>query len=350
MLGSVASKNRENQEEKIKIAVEGCENLKELCQFLKWHDVRIIQGYEGPRILEEGTVQAALVIPKGISNSLKNKSKSKIELVFHQSDEKSNRGAHKLEQLLSGYNQSISKRQLASLGINPTILKGLTLVKTSIAPMNMKTMAVGLLFIGIINLVCFLSTNQFAADTVAGEKERGSLEPLLLQSAPRWVVLLGKWVYLFAAIVTALILSSAAFKLLGEVALFQKITQLYTSLSWKQLLVTGIIFAPICLVAPTLLLLVSTVARTMKEAQSYSAIFVLVTFIPVIMLDSLPNSPIIKRIPFLGQSIAAKDFLSGKIVKLDDLLLCQGMTFLLFLFLASLLYKAFQSEKIFAKA
>ena len=129
-----------------------------------------------------------------------------------------------------------------------------------------------------------------AIDATAGERERGSLEPLLLQPVHARVLVLGKW------------LSTVVFGLIGGM-----LTLLCLSLAMHQLplenlglrLVLGVsesvqlmyIAMPLILFAGAAQLLLATIAKSFKEAQTYLSATMLLPMLPGLFASMKPMEP-----------------------------------------------------------
>ena len=104
-------------------------------------------------------------------------------------------------------------------------------------------------------------------DVVAGERERRSLLPLLMNAVVRRDILLGKWLAISFFSMAGLIVTLTGFSfVLAEEAHF----------SW--ILASGLI--PLALLAAALELGISTACRTVKEAHTYLS---MLTFVPMMV-------------------------------------------------------------------
>lgn len=118
-------------------------------------------------------------------------------------------------------------------------------------------------------VAAFVGGMNVAMDTVAGERERQSLLPLLMNPVRRREIVLGKWlaVGLFSA--AGLILNLAGFAIVFAGA------GMRLSIGAPRLLLAvaaGIL--PVALLAASLELLISTVCRAVKEAQTYLSMLI----------------------------------------------------------------------------
>jgi sodium transport system permease protein len=154
---------------------------------------------------------------------------------------------------------------------------------------------------------------QVAIDSTAGERERGSLEPLLLNPVPREALVLGKWI-------AASLFGSAS--VLFSAGLMMSV---FTRIPWQDLGIRFRVGPPelaglLALVLPLAFLLSSMVmyasmyARSFKEAQSYIGMLMLVPMAPMLVSTVYPlnNRPWLAPAPFVGQYALSADLLAGK--------------------------------------
>ena len=157
----------------------------------------------------------------------------------------------------------------------------------------------------------FAGGMNVAMDTVAGERERRSLLPLLLNPVPRWDVILGKWlaVSLFGV-------AGVTLNLLGFSVVFVT-SGMHRNAPWPRLLlaiVFGILTLP--LLAASLQLLLSTACRSVKEAQTYLSMLV---FIPMGIGMFLVFAPAARQawfnfLPLVGQQLHLQSLMDGRVV------------------------------------
>lgn len=165
-------------------------------------------------------------------------------------------------------------------------------------------------------IFCFLGAMYPAIDLAAGEKERGTLETLLLVPIPRHQVVLGKFLVVFTAGVVAAMLTLVglggwlAFKggeLGGDIgAVMNAIGATDLALIAAMLVPTAAIFA-------ALLLCISIYAKSFKEAQSYIAPLNMLVILPA-ALAMLPGMELdwkTASIPIVNISLAIKELIKG---------------------------------------
>jgi sodium transport system permease protein len=153
---------------------------------------------------------------------------------------------------------------------------------------------------------------QIAIDSTAGERERGSLEPLLLNPVGRGALASGKWaaasLFGCGAVVFSMILTITVLRRVPwhDLGMRFRVTD-------AELLSLLALILPLALLLSALMMFASTFARSFKEAQSYLGMLMLLPMLPGIVATIMPmsNRPWLAPIPIVGQYALAADVLGG---------------------------------------
>ena len=105
-------------------------------------------------------------------------------------------------------------------------------------------------------------------DMTAGERERESLEPLLINPVPRWAFLVGKYLTAFGFTLMATALATALFLVLLGVPAVQEFTAIQVNVSAQAIVTAIIIIIPVIFMAVALQMLIASYTHNVKEAQS----------------------------------------------------------------------------------
>jgi sodium transport system permease protein len=164
-----------------------------------------------------------------------------------------------------------------------------------------------------VMLAAFTGAMALATDSTAGERERGSIEALLVNPAPRMAIAGGKWI---AATATAMLSVVVTGGLLF--ALFQYIPLqdlgIRFHLGPAQLLGTMAIVLPLCPLVAAIQMYVATFAKSFKEAQSYLSFLMMVPMVLGMMATMNPMQPKtwMYYVPWVGQQTLLTDVLGNK--------------------------------------
>jgi sodium transport system permease protein len=217
------------------------------------------------------------------------------------------------------------------------------LVSIAVRPETKPSVGGGVLvgMMSVFTLVAaFVGGMNVAMDTVAGERERRSLLPLLLNPVPRLRIVLGKWLAVSVFSTGGLILNLTGF------AVVIAMSGMHMKAAWTRFLPSVIIgILPLALLAASTQLLISTVCRAVKEAQTYLSMIV---FLPMGIGMFLVFFPAANRVwcdflPLVGQQRELELLMNGGELHLFQpvVLGCLTLTvaFLVLLVAANRLYR-----------
>jgi sodium transport system permease protein len=187
----------------------------------------------------------------------------------------------------------------------------------------------------ILMITAFTGGMHLAIDTTAGEKERRSLEPLLITPVPRWQIMTGKMLATTVFAFTSLVLTLLAFKFaLPQMPI--DTLGLDLELSFRAVAEILIVIAPVAIVAAALLTLLASFAKSFREAQSYMGLVILIPLIPSILFMANPLKPELwmMPIPMFSQNLLIGEIVRGESVPVTWLWLSMGGTLSIGLLLA----------------
>ena len=163
-------------------------------------------------------------------------------------------------------------------------------------------------------LAVFIGGMQIAIDTTAGERERGSLEPLLVNPAPRFSLVAGKWL---ASVIFAWASLLLTFGVLLVVLERVPMPRLGIRFEIGTAEISAVLAAvlPLGFFSSAAQMLVATFARSYKEAQTYVSFLMFLPMLPALasILSPIDAAPWMTLIPLLGQHVLVTDALGGDI-------------------------------------
>ena len=209
--------------------------------------------------------------------------------------------------------RSLTSSMLFAL-MGPTIVGLLTFTRTSAASEPTTLLALSSLF---LLLSTFTGGMNIAMDTLAGERERKSLLPLVMNPLSKLQLIVGKWISVSAFSVVALFLNFVAFAIIIDHVLSTRFAELARLPLVACLLIAMI---PLATLAAAAELAVSTNCRSVKEAHTWLAFLV---FVPAGLGMFLAFHPGIfgewsYAVPVLGQQVLLSTLDAGKMPSLSD--------------------------------
>ena len=207
----------------------------------------------------------------------------------------------RVQSALKLYGQQVGALRLLARGINPGVASPLAVADKDLSlPEARKSLAT--FFIPYLLLISgFLGGAALVIDATAGERERQSLEPLLATPAKRGAIVSGKILAACLLGMASLFLSLLAFKVGGQLS---EGMGRQLSLSAIAILELLLIISPMVALGNALLTFIASGAKSVKEAQSYLSVLMLVPMLPSILLLIHPvkNQLWMFAVPFLSQN------------------------------------------------
>lgn len=167
--------------------------------------------------------------------------------------------------------------------------------------------------------LCFMGCSYPAIDIGAGEKERGTLETLLICPISRSSLVLGKFLTvlttgLATALITVLSFGGWGY-LIGSLAGVDVVAKAMSALGFADLMLILAMLIPLTMIFASALLSLSIYARSFKEAQNYIGPMSVLVFVPL-ALALLPGVELNWKtalIPMTNISLCIKELVKGTI-------------------------------------
>ena len=170
-------------------------------------------------------------------------------------------------------------------------------------------------FLTVFLLMLMLSGGAVVAmDSIAGEKERGSLETLLTTAARRSEIVAAKQLSILAVALTITVIQIANILIYVTFRVIELPKNFVLEAPPQAVLTLLILFIPVAALVSAVLLMLSAYARTYKEAQLYFFPVYLVSLVPALaaVLPGLSLRSAIVAVPIANVSVAVREVLVGK--------------------------------------
>ena len=263
--------------------------------------------------VRDGKLDLALSVPDDYGKEFEAGRSAPVQLVVDSSRNQSRPQVFRARRLLEIYLRRMSALRMIARGVSPALVAPLDVVEVDLATPE-KTAANVLSMIPLFLLMSvFVGGLHLAIDATAGERERGSLEALLVNPVSRGAVVLGKWLAVVAATMAAVLISLAGFELaIARVPLQDLGVKFHLGLPEALGLLAACL--PLCLFAAALQMTLALFARTFKEAQTYLSMLMLVPIVPATFLSLQPIKSTLwtMLVPVLGQTLLMSDVLRGE--------------------------------------
>jgi len=193
MMNRVADRQRES--EQVRVPVVGMQYAPALVDWLKQQSgVDIVEGPKNPeQAVRDQEEELALIIPKDFAETFKQSKPAVLQIVADSSRNDARPTVERVRRLLQQYGAEIGSLRLIARGVSPAASQPLMLEDIEVSTAQQRAAQILTFIPMFIIMAGFVGGMQIATDSTAGERERGSLEPLLVNPAPRLVFVGGKW-------------------------------------------------------------------------------------------------------------------------------------------------------------
>ena len=305
----------ESAEKTLELPVIGQEYAPNLLSYLNSRNIDVVDGPEDMSAamdaVKTGAHDVVLVIPEEFGEQLADMVPAKVEIVADQANNDAERDARRVRSALRGYNQQLAGLRVVARGINPMALRPLNIDEVDVStPSGRSAMLLGMMSYFFI-FAALMGGMYLAIDTTAGERERGSLEPLLSLPVTRDQLILGKIGATCLFMTLSLALSLVAFYFaLG----FMPLEQLGMTPNFGPgvVLAALAIFLPFILVGSALMTLVASFTKSYREAQTWLSVVLIAPTMPILIVSILMLRP---RTEFMFIPSLSQHLLLGDMVK-----------------------------------
>jgi sodium transport system permease protein len=225
-----------------------------------------------------------LVVPADFEAALLRGDSPRLELVSDSANKQSQSGVHRVAELLRGFGQERVALSLVLRGVSAELLAPMAVQEVDLA--NSQTRAAqftGMLAFFVLMAVVSGALNA-ALDSTAGERERGSLEPLLMNPVSAMALVVGKWGAVAAVSMLIAVLSCLSF-LPGQWLLRSDTLQAMFQFGLREVALFLVVLLPFAAAASAVLMAVAIRCKSFKEAQANSTVVLLsVSLLPLVSL------------------------------------------------------------------
>ncbi|NLW19443.1 MAG: CPBP family intramembrane metalloprotease [Candidatus Cloacimonetes bacterium] len=255
----------------------------------------------------------------------------------------------KLQKSLGQVNSIILAKRLSEKGLEEEYIHPLTVRQFDSSSTEKKMGSIlGMLLPYMMILMLITGAAVVAADLVAGEKERHTLETLLVSSATRSEIVLGKYLTVFCmaminVVINLISISFSVRYLLSQMGMADQ----GLHLPIKSFIILLFAMVPMATLFSALLLSISTFSRNMKEARTYEQPIMMVSMLMGMasFIPSMQISNLLSLIPVINISLLFKAILIGE-WELSHLLITIGSTLVLDILAIWLTVKLFHTEAV----
>jgi sodium transport system permease protein len=345
-----------NESKPVHVAVSGAAAAPDLVRALRGQPKVIVDLRTNPKaVVQDGKADAGLIIAPDFAARIAAGTAGRIQVVTDGTKLNSSRADTAITNALDQYRAQVVTKSLRAHGMDPAILTPVERISVDIATQQDMAGYVLSMSLPLFIVMYSMMGGMYAAmDLSAGEKERSTLEALLLSPASRLQITLGKLLAVSTVGICSVVLAvaSVVVALQRVPASLREGTDL--SFNWPAETVALVALLGILLAVSfsALELALGIFARSFKEAQNYITPLQLVVILPVAaigIIGDLTPHPALFLIPALNAALVLKEALVGATDGLHVALTASSM--LLFSILAvGATVRIFSNEKVLLRS
>ena len=313
MMNRIADRQRDV--ESVSIPVVGQEHAPAFVDWLRQQaGVIVSAGPSSPEAaVRDGSQDVVVVVSSDYAEDFRASRPATVQIVADTSRNSARPVIERVRRLIARYGAEVGALRLIARGVSPAGVTPLKLEEIEISTAQQRAAQVLAFIPMFIILAAFVGGMSIATDSTAGERERGSLEALLVNPVPRMALVTGKCIAAALLAMTAVVLTTA---LCANIPRFLPLQDMGIRFHLGRDEFIGVLAAmlPMCLFSASLQAAVSTLARSFKEAQSYMGVLVLLPMLPgmISAVSTLNQAPWMYLVPVLGQHVLVMSVLGGR--------------------------------------
>ena len=299
------------------LPVIGAAHAPNLVRYLQGQNIEVVAGPAdhdaAVQAVKAGDIEVVLLIPPGFGEQLHDGSPARIELISDQADQQAERDARRARNALRSYNQELAALRLVGRGVSPQVLQAISIDEVDVStPSGRSGILLGMMSYFFI-FASLMGGMYLAIDTTAGERERGSLEPLLSLPVTRDQLILGKITATCLFMAMSLLLSLCSFFFSLK---FMPLQQLGMTPNFGPGVVAlaFFIFSPFIVFGAGLMTLVASFTKSYKEAQTWLSLVLIAPTLPILIVSILNVRPQFEFmfVPSLSQHLILVDLVKNE--------------------------------------
>ena len=330
-----------------KLVAQGIEHAPTLRNYLE-RQTYVIEAppADFERLLRDSKLgEPVLVVPEGFEEGLRTADPPMLEVVSSSGNQRAQAGVGRVQRLLQGFAQEQAALRLGSRGVASALLEPIVVDERDVATRASRAAQLAVIVPFCVLMAVLYGAMGAALDTTAGERERGSLEPLLMNPATPVQLTLGKWAAVASVAMLIAALSCLSFIPAQWLVKSESVSAMFQyGLGEAGRFLT--ILLPLAGALAALLMAVAIRCKSFKEAQANAAVVLFaVSLTPLFsMFSQSGEEPWHLWVPALGQTVLMARVLRGEASPVGDpltaLVVCLVLCLLCLVYVASSLRSA----------
>ena len=339
-------------EKPLELPIVGAQFAPNFVAFLEQHGVKLLPPPENPELaIKSRDFDTVLRINAEFPKQWRAGTSAEVELLFDPSRQAAVRAIARTQGLIESYSRQMGTLRLLARGVNPEAIRPIELRQTDLStPESRSSQVLGMLPY-LLFMTLFMGGMSMAIDATAGERERQSLEPLLINPLGRGEIMFGKVVASGAFALISLALTLVVY-LLGFKLVPLEQVGMKLALNVQGCLFLFLLLIPLALVASAAQTALAAFSKSFREAQSQVSLLVLIPALPSMMLMLNPIKPLLwfYAVPFFGHNFIIERVVRGEPIEVIPALIATASSTLFALVLLIVASRMYRRESLAVSA
>ncbi|MBS0416357.1 MAG: ABC transporter permease [Proteobacteria bacterium] len=315
----------------VTLTVSHAERAPNLLTHLKQYNIKVeTASYDDAAArdaVKEHRKPFVLMVTDEFGENFQSSQPAQLLLYVDSSDANNAKDVTRIKTMLNQYGSLLAKLRVMTRGIDPMVLSPIVIHDVDVStPASRSVLALGTLSY-LVLLTMLMGGMYLAIDATAGERERGSLEPLLTVPVRRESLIYGKMLATCAFMTLSLSLTVSAFAIVLQ---FAGLERFGMSVNFGPVVALMIVACclPLVPLGAALMTIVAAFTRSYREAQTYLGLVLLVPTLPLVFASVMGLRPTLRlmMVPSLSQHFLITSLLRDEPVSGVFLALSVGMT------------------------
>lgn len=307
----------EDAQQTLELPVIGAEYAPNLVDYLRSKNIDATEAPEdlagAMEAVKTGAHDVVLVVPAEFGEQLAGMTPALVQIVSDQANRDAERDARRVRGAVREYARLLSGLRIVARGVNPQALQAISIDEVDVStPSGRSAILLGMMSYFFV-FAALMGGMYLAIDTTAGERERGSLEPLLSLPVTRSQLIYGKIAATCLFMTLSMLLSLLAFYFVLD---YMPLEQLGMTPNFGLPVVFAAlaIFLPFVLLGSALMTLVASFTKSYREAQTWLSVVLIAPTMPILIVSILMLRPRTEFmfIPSLSQHLLLVDMIKNE--------------------------------------
>ncbi|KQY85646.1 ABC transporter permease [Pelomonas sp. Root1444] len=319
--GLIASfEARAERRELMAVGIDNAPTLKNFIERQTYTIKAAPSDYEA-RLRATTLLEPVLVVPADFEAKLLQGEAPTVEIVGDSANQRASAGIGAIKGLLWSFNRERSALNLAMRGVSIELLEPIDIEERDLASAQARAARLTSIIPMFIIMAVLYGALTAALDSTAGERERGSLEPLLMNPAPHGAIVAGKWGAVALLGMAVALLASLSF-VPAQWLLQSDSLQAMFQFGTGEVLAFWLLQIPLAAGLSALLMALAIRSKTFKEAQASSTLVITaVSLAPMVsLLNPGGDAPWYLWVPGLAQNTLMLAVLKGEALRWSQVL------------------------------